>query len=38
MSLIFKCPDLFVPVMYTDSDVSIVIHVHSNVINVTNVD
>ena len=32
MSLIFKCPDLFIPVMYTDSDVSIVVHVHVNTI------
>ena len=32
VSLIFKCPDLFIPVMYTDSDMSIIIHVHANVI------
>ena len=32
MSLIFKCPDLFIPVMYTDSDMSIVVHVHANTI------
>ena len=32
MSLIFKCPDLFIPVMYTDSDMSTVVHVHTNVI------
>ena len=32
MSLIFKCPDLFIPVMYTDSDMSIVVHVHANII------
>ena len=25
VSLIFKCPDLFIPVMYTDSDMSIVV-------------
>ena len=33
MSLIFKCPDLFIPVMYTDSDMSIVVHVHANIYN-----
>ena len=32
MSLIFKYPDLFILVMYTDSDMSIVVHVHANVI------
>ena len=37
VSLIFKCPDLFIPVMYTDSDVSIVVHVHANII-VINID
>ena len=25
VSLIFKCPDLFIPVMYTDSDMSIAV-------------
>ena len=29
-----SCPDLFIPVMYTDSDMSIVVHVHTNVLNV----
>ena len=37
VSLILKCPDLFIPVMYTDSDMSIVVHVHANV-NVINID
>ena len=37
VSLIFKCPDLFIPVMYTDSDMSIVVDVHANV-NVINID
>ena len=32
MSLIFKCPDLFIPVMYTDSDMSIIVHMHANII------
>ena len=31
VSLIFKCPDLFIPIMYTNSDMSIVVHVHVNV-------
>ena len=30
--LIFKCPDLFIPVMYTDSDMIIFVHVDANVI------
>ena len=37
MSLIFKCPGLFIPVMCTDSDMSIIVHVHANVI-VINID
>ena len=32
MPLIFKCSDLFIPVMYTDSDMSVVVHVHANII------
>ena len=32
VSLIFKRPDLYIPVMYTDSDMSIVVHVHANII------
>ena len=32
MSLIFNCPDLCIPVMYTDSDMNIVVHVHANII------
>ena len=38
VSLIFKCPVLFISLMYIDSDISIVVHVHANVINVTNID
>ena len=39
VSLICKCPDLFIPVMYTDSDMSIVVHVLANaIINICNID
>ena len=33
----FQVPDLFIPVMYTESDMSIVVHVHANaIINICN--
>ena len=34
VSLIFKCSDLlnFIPVMYTHSDINIIVHVYANVI------
>ena len=37
VSLIFKCPDLFILVMYTDLDMSTAMHVHANVIIKVNV-